>query len=279
MVSTNQAGEIVTAATSQPLSTQHAQTEPPPITVDVPDTPDSIGGADAVDAANATDTADAAKTSAAISLPLALAEFIGKDDFSCLGAKAALRRKTVLHRHFGELGSEEAVLAHLAGLAEFLATFKPSAQSFTSYVATFDELPDPSEQFFENAIWRHLQAMHDQDSRNHAWSDQYDADPTSKRFGFSIQGHPFFIVGLHPGASRPGRRFRTPALVFNSHIQFNAMGTNFFKLRKRIRKREQTFHGEMNPSLATYRDEARHYSGRMTPPDWTCPFVPRNTES
>lgn len=29
------------------------------------------------------------------------------------------------------------------------------------------------------------------------------------------------------------------------------------------------------PSLLTYRDEARHYSGRMTEQNWTCPFTAR----
>ncbi|MFE3185908.1 guanitoxin biosynthesis heme-dependent pre-guanitoxin N-hydroxylase GntA [Streptomyces violascens] len=257
VVISDMADETVVVTTSRLLSTRRAVTDrPPPDSPSIPDT----GGLSA-------------------ELASALAEFISEDDFACLGAKAALRRKAVLHRHCGELGGEPAVLAHLEGLSEFLKTFEPSARSFTSYVATFDELPDTSEQFFEDTIWRHLQAMHDQDSRSHPWSDQYDADPSSKRFGFSVNGHPFFIVGLHPGASRPGRRFRTPTLVFNSHIQFNAMGNNFFKLRRKIRERERAFHGEMNPSLATYRDEARHYSGRMTPLEWTCPFVPHGIES
>ncbi|MGQ4383287.1 guanitoxin biosynthesis heme-dependent pre-guanitoxin N-hydroxylase GntA, partial [Streptomyces sp. SAS_270] len=205
----------------------------------------------------------------------ALTEFIGRDDFVCLGAKAALKRDTIVHRHCGELGGTAGVINHLEGVREFLKSFEPGPRSFSSFVATFDGLADTSEEIFEQAVWRHLQGMHDRDSVQHGWTGQYDSDPASPYFAFSVSGHPFFVVGLHPGASRPSRRLELPALVFNSHLQFNAMGLRFFKLRKKIRAREQEFHGAMNPSLATYRDEARHYSGRMTAPEWTCPFTAR----
>ncbi|WP_175411356.1 guanitoxin biosynthesis heme-dependent pre-guanitoxin N-hydroxylase GntA [Streptomyces sp. TRM64462] len=209
----------------------------------------------------------------------ALAEFVGRDDFVCLGAKAAVRRESLVHHHCGELGGEEGAAHTLTRLTEFLAAFEPSPRSFTSFVATFDSLPDITEETFEERVWRHLQTMHDEDSRHHAWSDLYDSDPASRRFAFSVAGHPLFVVGLHPGASRPSRRFGMPALVFNSHLQFNALGRDFFKLRKKIRQRDHTFHGSANPSLLTYRDEARHYSGRMTEPEWSCPFTPRQSPS
>ncbi|MFF4040836.1 YqcI/YcgG family protein [Streptomyces sp. NPDC001816] len=79
----------------------------------------------------------------------------------------------------------------------------------------------------------------------------------------------------HPGASRPSRRFALPALVFDSHLQFNALGRTFFKMRKKIRERDDALYGTANPSLLTYRDEARHYSGRMTEQTRTCPFTAR----
>ncbi|MER6251170.1 YqcI/YcgG family protein [Streptomyces sp. NPDC001584] len=99
----------------------------------------------------------------------------------------------------------------MAGLGDFLESFEPGERSFSSFVATFDSLPDTAEQAFEDAVWGHLQGMHDRDSRRHAWNGQYDSDPASPRFAFSVQGHPFFVVGLHPGASRPSRRFRMTA--------------------------------------------------------------------
>ncbi|MFE2095713.1 guanitoxin biosynthesis heme-dependent pre-guanitoxin N-hydroxylase GntA [Streptomyces sp. NPDC059468] len=205
----------------------------------------------------------------------ALAELIGREDFVCLGAKAALRRDRITHRHGGEPASPEAVRTNLDALRTFLDSFEPGAQSFSSFVMTFDRLPDTSEQTFEQTVWRHLQALHDEDSRHHPWTGLYDSDPASPRFALSLFGHPFFVVGLHPGASRPSRRFALPALVFNSHLQFNALGRTFFKMRKKIRERDDTLHGSANPSLLTYRDEARHYSGRMTEQSWACPFTAR----
>jgi hypothetical protein len=46
---------------------------------------------------------------------------------------------------------------------------------------------------------------------------------------------------------------------------------------QRVVERLLDLNGSMDPSLATYRSEARHYSGRMTEPEWGCPFTARPT--
>ncbi|MER6949645.1 guanitoxin biosynthesis heme-dependent pre-guanitoxin N-hydroxylase GntA [Nonomuraea sp. NPDC000554] len=205
----------------------------------------------------------------------ALAGFIEQGDFVCLGARAALHKKAIVHHHYAELGEAGSVLAHHRDVLAFLETFEPSARSFTSFVATFEGPLGLSEHEYEALVWRHLQAMHDEDSKTHPWNDQYSSDPASADFAYSVGSHPFFVVGLHDGASRPSRRFEKPTLVFNSHIQFNALGIKFFKLRSKIRTRERAFHGSVNPSFVTYKDEARHYGGRFTEPTWECPFKPK----
>ncbi|MGN9841684.1 guanitoxin biosynthesis heme-dependent pre-guanitoxin N-hydroxylase GntA [Nonomuraea sp. H19] len=205
----------------------------------------------------------------------ALAAFIEQGDFVCLGARAALRKKAIVHHHYPELGEEQSVQAHHGDVLKFLETFEPSARSFTSFVATFEGPLELSEHEYEALLWRHLQAMHDIDSELYPWNDTYDSDPASADFAYSVGSHPFFVVGLHSGASRPSRRFEKPTLVFNSHIQFNALGIKFFKLRSKIRSRERAFHGSPNPSFIAYKDESRHYGGRFTEPAWECPFAPR----
>ena len=40
---------------------------------------------------------------------------------------------------------------------------------------------------------------------------------------FSLSGTAFFVVGLHPNASRPARQFSSPVLVFNLHAQFERL--------------------------------------------------------
>ncbi|NUP78131.1 MAG: hypothetical protein HOV96_11370 [Nonomuraea sp.] len=212
----------------------------------------------------------------ALDVYAALAAFIEESDFVCLGARAALHKRAIVHHHYPELGEEQSVRAHHGDVLTFLETFEPSARSFTSFVATFEGPDELSEHEYEALLWRHLQAMHDLDSEQYPWNDTYDSDPASANFAYSVGSHPFFVVGLHGAASRPSRRFRKPTLVFNSHIQFNALGIKFFKLRSKIRSRERAFHGSPNPSFIAYKDEARHYGGRFTEAEWECPFKPKS---
>jgi FPC/CPF motif-containing protein YcgG len=46
------------------------------------------------------------------------------------------------------------------------------------------------------------------------------ADPNDPHFSLSFGGEAFFVVGLHPRASRPARRFERPAPIFNLRDQF-----------------------------------------------------------
>ncbi|WP_020657366.1 guanitoxin biosynthesis heme-dependent pre-guanitoxin N-hydroxylase GntA [Amycolatopsis benzoatilytica] len=206
----------------------------------------------------------------------ALEEFISEERFVCLGARAALRRKTIVHHHYRALDPDVSAADHHQDLLTFLKGFEPSATSFSSFVATFEKPLHTNEFHFEELVWRYLQRMHEIDRADHPWSDLYDSDPASANFAFSVGSHPFFVVGLHPGASRPSRRFEKPALVFNSHLQFNAMGMKFLTLKSKIRKRERALSGSVNPSFVKYKDEARHYAGRFTEPDWKCPFTPNS---
>lgn len=98
----------------------------------------------------------------------------------------------------------------------------------------------------------------------------------SAKFSLSIASHPFFVIGLHPGASRIARRFRHPALVFNSHRQFEQLRDDgrYGKMQAIIRKRDKLLQGSVNPSLADFgtATEARQYSGRDVGKDWECPY-------
>ena len=89
------------------------------------------------------------------------------------------------------------------------------------------------------------------------------------------------MIGLHPNASRPARRFARPMLVFNLHDQFEQLreqGT-YEKMRETILARDEKLAGDINPMLATYGEssEARQYSGRQVAEDWQCPFQDRRS--
>jgi FPC/CPF motif-containing protein YcgG len=107
--------------------------------------------------------------------------------------------------------------------------------------------------------------------------------PDDPHFSLSFGGEAFFIVGLHPNASRKARRFEAPALVFNLHDQFEQLRADgrYHKLRDRIVERDLRFSGSVNPMLATHGEasEARQYSGRAVDDAWVCPFHPRSAAS
>ena len=152
---------------------------------------------------------------------------------------------------------------------------------FTTYVAVFAgfEIDDDAESSFERALWNQLTRLHELDREHHAWDPRVSSDPADPTFSYSFASTGFFVVGLHPGSSRAARRFAWPTLVFNAHEQFVALRSKgqFVRLQERIRSRELSLDGSLNPNLADYGEhsEARQYSGKALREDWTCPFRPQ----
>ena len=93
---------------------------------------------------------------------------------------------------------------------------------------------------------------------------------------FSVGGTAYFIVGLHPGASRVARRAPLPTLVFNPHDQFEQLRVEgrFEGMRTSIRRRDTDLQGSLNPMVADHGDstEALQYSGRRHPDGWEPPL-------
>lgn len=205
--------------------------------------------------------------------------FCSDDAFSCLGAKSALRRETYRFGVYERL-DDPAVTEGLArDLYAFTAERRGFESDFTTYVAMFRDRETGGELAFERKLWSQLQLLHDLDARYHSWDPRVSDDPESSRFSFSVAGDAFFVIGMHPAASRSARRFAWPTLVFNAHEQFENLRADgrFEPLQTRIRERELRLDGRINPNLADYgyHSEARQYSGRPTEPEWTCPFRPR----
>ena len=102
------------------------------------------------------------------------------------------------------------------------------------------------------------------------------ADPGNPHFSLSFGGEAFFVVGLHPQASRPARRFAHPALVFNLHDQFERLRRDgrYERMREAILTRDEELAGSINPMLSRHGEasEAAQYSGREVDPDWVAPF-------
>ena len=206
--------------------------------------------------------------------------FVLDDAFSCLGAKASIRRGTYRVGAYARLDDPDVTAGLARDLYAFAAERRGFESDFTTFIAVFRERPHATEDAFERGLWSQLQRLHDLDARYHAWDERVSADPDDPRFSFSVAGNAFFVVGLHPAASRAARRFAWPTLVFNAHEQFERLREDgrFAGLQTQIRKRELKLDGTLNPNLADYgrHSEARQYSGRATSETWECPFKARN---
>ncbi|MFN2459472.1 MAG: guanitoxin biosynthesis heme-dependent pre-guanitoxin N-hydroxylase GntA [Candidatus Velthaea sp.] len=203
--------------------------------------------------------------------------FVLDDAFSCLGAKAAIRRNTYRLGVYTQLDDADVTAGLMRDLYAFAEERRGFSGNFTTYVAIFANRRVADERAFERALWSQLQRLHDLDHPHRAWDSRVSDDPADPNFSFSIAGEAFFVIGLNPLATRTARRFAWPALVFNAHEQFEqlrAAGT-FAGLQGQIRKRECRLDGALNANLAEYghHSEARQYSGRPVEADWQCPFA------
>ena len=207
-------------------------------------------------------------------------EFIDSDTYPCVGAKSALARDSIETREFGTLGDSDNDEPMLDGLSQFVSMIESPAcdqDIVHSYVALFRGPHEMTEKRFESLLWSQLWGVHELDlmAGNPPASD-VSSDPASPRFSLSMAGHPFFVIGLHARASRMARRFSHPALVFNSHRQFEKLREDgrYWKIQAATRQRELALQGSVNPNLADFGEssEARQYSGREVEADWQCPY-------
>ncbi len=203
--------------------------------------------------------------------------FIQSAEFPCVGAKSALARDALTIFTAGNIQRATDDIELHRALAEYNKSLDLDSPVVQSFVAIFDGPADLDEEAFETALWDRLQCLHNLDvASGTEWSESVDPDPGSPHFSLSIGSEPYFVIGLHPNASRPARRFERPALVFNSHEQFEKLRLDgrFQKMKSIIRERDEQLAGEINPMLADHGEasEARQYSGRAVGENWKCPF-------
>ena len=203
--------------------------------------------------------------------------FVQSEAFPCVGAKSALSFGTIDFYEGGRIDRPADDLPLYKAICAFIDTLDLETPVVQSFVAIFQQPSDMDEKAFEEALWNRLQSLHNIDAATgHEWSRSAVADPGSPHFSMSLGGRSFFVIGLHPNASRLARRFEYPALVFNSHEQFEKLRSEgrFETMKKIIRKRDIALEGDINPMLADYGEnsEARQYSGREVRGNWRCPF-------
>ena len=207
----------------------------------------------------------------------AFRQFVQSDTFPCIGAKSAMVRDQLMIAEFGDIDSAAGDINLRRALEEFIEQLDFDSPVVQSFVAIFTGPTQMSETEFERALWNRLQSLHNLDVvEGRGWAESAERDPESAHFSMGLLGEAFFVIGLHPDASRPARRFEFPALVFNSHEQFERLREDgrFEKMKKIIRERDKALAGSVNPMLADFGrgSEAAQYSGREVGPDWKCPF-------
>lgn len=198
-------------------------------------------------------------------------------DFPCVGAKSALGKGQMDILVARDVSSAWDDLRILPALRETVRKYHADRALFRTLVILFEGPTTLGEEQFEAHLWERAQSLSDKD----AWlgyrpDPSVSTDPDDPHFSLSFAGEAFFVVGLHPNASRPARRFAAPAMVFNLHDQFEVLRTQqrYDKLRTSILARDLRFAGSENPMIARHGDisEARQYSGRAVDDSWKCPF-------
>lgn len=208
-------------------------------------------------------------------------EFVRDDGFPCVGAKSALAKGQMRILVARDIRSGWDDLRIYPGLLDLARSYAADPVLFQTFVVIFEQDWCLSEASFEACLWDRVQSLSDKDELFAQVPDRrVSGDPDNPHFSLSFGGQAFFVVGLHPGASRPARRFARPAMVFNLHDQFEQLRAQgrYEKLRATILDRDIAFAGDINPMLSRHGDtsEARQYSGRAVGNDWECPFTGRD---
>ncbi|HEV7416963.1 MAG TPA: guanitoxin biosynthesis heme-dependent pre-guanitoxin N-hydroxylase GntA [Tianweitania sediminis] len=206
-----------------------------------------------------------------------LRRFIQNPEFPCVGAKSAVQKGRLTVYPARDITSAWNDVEIQDQLMHFAWAYGQEPTLFTSFAVVFERPDDLSEEAFEVALWERVQSLADKDAwRGQQHDPRVSADPGDPHFCLSFGGEAFFVVGLHPKASRPARRFEHPTMVFNLHDQFEMLReqNRYEKLRASILERDEKLAGDINPMLARHGtiSEARQYSGRAVGEDWRCPF-------
>ena len=208
----------------------------------------------------------------------AIESMVMHPDYPCLGAHSVFRQQNASVHVFDDLEDEGTPSELVVRLSEF-ADSVDADQGFASFVALFQQPSIRDERHFERVLWQLLQRLHDADPQ--PWADGISPDPEDPHFAFSVGGTGFFVVGLHPQASRIARRAPLPTLVFNLHEQFEDLRASgkYPRMRDTIRRRDTAVQGTVNPMVNDHGDasEAVQYSGRAVGEEWQAPFNPHSS--
>lgn len=206
-----------------------------------------------------------------------LVDHIRNPSFPCVGGKSAYARDKLNIVTARSLTSawDDVRLHDL--LLQWSWSYSKESEGLRSFAVVFGGPEELSEEEFEQAMWERLQSFAAKDEwRGQKYDPKVSGNPEDPHFSLSFGGQAYFVIGMHPNASRKARRTAYPTLVFNLHDQFEKLRDEgrYERMREQILKRDIAFSGNINPMLARHGEssEARQYSGRHVGSDWKCPF-------
>ena len=160
----------------------------------------------------------------------ALRALIARDRTHHLTASDAIQARTYRVAAYQGLGSSESVEDTAQDLRWFAEQADSIHPTHAVLFAFFDDPTISDQRDFEHQLWSQLIGMHNIDTRNRGWAPSVKCDPDDEDLSFSIAGQAFDIIGLHPHADEPSRRFEIPTLIFTPQVTAISDG-----LRTRIR--------------------------------------------
>lgn len=209
--------------------------------------------------------------------------FIGKEDYPCVAARAALHRDHITALVAVSMANDKDDYAILSFLYQFVEQYRRTQDPWHSAAVIFRSPEVRAINQFEDLLWTRLNALSALDAKKYPFDPRVSSDPSSPDFSFSLGGEAFFVIGMHPESPRPPRRFAYPAIIFNPHEQFEHLReqNRFEKMKNVVRKRDTAYSGSINPMLEDFgtRSEVFQYSGRQYDQKWQCPLHIKHGES
>jgi uncharacterized protein len=164
--------------------------------------------------------------------------------FPCIAGKMAIRGMGsyglgVYDAALGDGANSEALLDDLRTFLRYQSGEWKEGNHFTTFIAVFPHGVVGDWDDFEAKLKAHMIALQ-------------KADGEAKD-GVGDQKRHYLLVGLHPSAPRKARRFKYPALIFNSRDQFKHLETTgqMPAIQKAVRRRDKKISGSelANPIL------------------------------
>jgi hypothetical protein len=185
-----------------------------------------------------------------------------------VGGKAVVGKKRYRINVYSDITNDTDIKKMYEDLCGFSDELPVDIDNYlASFIAVFKDVVANDEEEFNEKLWKLLQALNDIDTV--PWNKDVSSDVHDDNFSYSLGGTAFFVIGMHPKASRISRRFPYFTVVFNKRDSFSILRQKglFEGFQEKTRNNDIRIQGNINCNLANFGDssEALQYSGMENP--------------